>query len=85
ALLTAAVGTGWFVFGRRVAPLRYLAFIPFYVMWKVPMYLSLVVRGKQKSWERTPRRTEEAAAAQMAPSSHGGDPRQRPALAAVPR
>ncbi|MEO5770290.1 MAG: glycosyltransferase, partial [Polyangia bacterium] len=42
ALLTAAVGTGWFVFGRRVAPLRYLAFIPFYVMWKVPMYLSLV-------------------------------------------
>ncbi|MEP6651929.1 MAG: glycosyltransferase family 2 protein [Myxococcales bacterium] len=84
-LLAAGVGTGWLVFGRRVAPLRYVAFIPFYVMWKVPMYLSLVVRGKQKTWERTPRRAEEAVAAQVPRSSLGGDPRQRPALAAVPR
>jgi cellulose synthase/poly-beta-1,6-N-acetylglucosamine synthase-like glycosyltransferase len=86
-LLAAGVGTGWLVFGRRVAPLRYLAFVPFYVMWKVPMYLSLLVRGKQKTWERTPRRAEEAAAAaQVLPSSsHGGDTRQRPALVALPR
>jgi Glycosyltransferase like family 2 len=52
---TAAVVVSWLKFGRRTIPLRYALFIPFYVLWKIPLYFSLLVRGKQKTWERTPR------------------------------
>lgn len=58
ATLGVAIGAAWLVFGRQVAPLRYLLFIPFYVLWKIPLYLSLVLRGKQKTWDRTARRAE---------------------------
>jgi len=55
-LLTVAIGAAWVTFGRQVAPLRYALFIPFYVLWKVPLYVSLALRGKQRTWERTARR-----------------------------
>lgn len=58
AVLAVAIGAAWVVFGRQVAPLRYVLFIPFYVLWKIPLYLSLAWRGKQKTWERTARRSE---------------------------
>ncbi|MBC8133092.1 MAG: glycosyltransferase family 2 protein, partial [Deltaproteobacteria bacterium] len=58
AILGIAIGAAWLVFGRQIAPLRYALFIPFYVLWKIPLYLSLALRGKQKTWERTARRTE---------------------------
>jgi len=51
-----AVGLAWLGFARRTLPLRYLLFIPFYLAWKVPLYLGLALRGKQKKWERTARR-----------------------------
>jgi cellulose synthase/poly-beta-1,6-N-acetylglucosamine synthase-like glycosyltransferase len=56
--LTIAISTAWLVFGRQVAPLRYALFIPIYVLWKIPLYLSFALRGRQKTWERTARRTE---------------------------
>jgi hypothetical protein len=34
-------------------------FIPLYVVWKVPLYLALLVGGRQKKWERTARQHEE--------------------------
>jgi cellulose synthase/poly-beta-1,6-N-acetylglucosamine synthase-like glycosyltransferase len=58
AILATAIGAAWVTFGRKVAPLRYALFIPIYVLWKIPLYLSLVLRGKQKTWERTARRGE---------------------------
>lgn len=58
AVLVTAIGAAWAAFGRQVAPLRYALFIPFYVLWKIPLYLSLVLRGKQKTWERTARSSE---------------------------
>ena len=60
AVMVTAIGAAWAVFGRQVAPLRYALFIPFYVLWKIPLYLSLVLRGKQKTWERTARSSESA-------------------------
>jgi cellulose synthase/poly-beta-1,6-N-acetylglucosamine synthase-like glycosyltransferase len=52
---TLAVGVAWARFGRATVPLRFLLFIPFYVAWKIPLYLLLAVRGRQKTWVRTAR------------------------------
>ena len=52
---TLAVGVAWARFGRASVPLRFLLFIPFYVAWKIPLYLLLAVRGRQKTWVRTAR------------------------------
>jgi hypothetical protein len=52
---TLAVGVAWARFGRSTVPLRFLLFIPFYVAWKIPLYLLLAVRGRQKTWVRTAR------------------------------
>jgi cellulose synthase/poly-beta-1,6-N-acetylglucosamine synthase-like glycosyltransferase len=56
AAVAAAVGIAWIVFGRRTLPLRYALYVPFYLLWKIPLYLGLALRGKQKRWERTARR-----------------------------
>jgi hypothetical protein len=53
--LTAAVGLAWVGFGRRILPLRQFLFIPLYLLWKIPLYVGLALRGKQKRWERTER------------------------------
>jgi hypothetical protein len=55
AAVAAAVGLAWIVFGRRTLPLRYALYVPFYLLWKIPLYVGLALRGKQKSWERTAR------------------------------
>jgi hypothetical protein len=67
----AAVAVAWLRFGRQTIPLRYVLFIPLYVLWKVPLYLSLLVRGKQRTWERTarlPQRPEEETEGSSGPS-----------------
>jgi cellulose synthase/poly-beta-1,6-N-acetylglucosamine synthase-like glycosyltransferase len=56
--VTAAVGLAWWRFGRATLPLRYLLFVPLYLMWKLPLYVGLLVRGRQRTWERTARRQE---------------------------
>lgn len=62
AAVAAAVGVAWLSFGRRTLPLRYALFVPAYLLWKIPLYVGLAIRGKQKKWERTARAPEAPAA-----------------------
>jgi hypothetical protein len=53
-----SVLASWWRFGRATLPLRALLAIPVYVLWKIPLYLGLLVRGRHKSWDRTQRKGE---------------------------
>jgi cellulose synthase/poly-beta-1,6-N-acetylglucosamine synthase-like glycosyltransferase len=63
ALLQAALGglaflaivLAWIIEGRKFASPMTLLQLPFYVLWKLPMYLGLVRRGAPKEWLRTGR------------------------------
>ncbi len=59
ALATAAVALtvlgGWWKFARETTPLRSLLLAPLYVFWKIPLYLSYLIRGRHKTWDRTER------------------------------
>lgn len=54
-----AIGVGvalaWLVYGRKTIRFLQLVTIPLYVLWKVPLYISLLMRRGQKTWERTER------------------------------
>jgi cellulose synthase/poly-beta-1,6-N-acetylglucosamine synthase-like glycosyltransferase len=58
AILFIALGSAWFRFGRETLPLRYIVVIPFYILWKLPLYASFLVRGRQKAWVRTDRNAD---------------------------
>lgn len=49
---------GWLGFGRATIPARALLAAPLYVLWKLPLYLSLLMGKKQRTWERTERANE---------------------------
>jgi hypothetical protein len=53
--IAAGVLGAWAVYGRATIPLRYLLAAPLYVAWKIPIYLSFLVRKRHKTWERTER------------------------------
>jgi cellulose synthase/poly-beta-1,6-N-acetylglucosamine synthase-like glycosyltransferase len=66
ALAIAAVALGavalatlvaWAAHARDVLPLRQLLAVPFYVLWKVPLYLGFV-RRRERNWQRTRRDTD---------------------------
>jgi len=70
-MLPALVGLGmvgsgtalaWSRFARDTVPFHILIMTPAYVAWKIPMYVALAVKGKQKSWVRTERETAADAA-----------------------
>jgi hypothetical protein len=50
-----AVGLAWVREGRRFASATTLLRVPFYVLWKLPMYVGLARRGAPKDWLRTGR------------------------------
>ena len=50
----AAVLAAWWREGRGFVSLRTLALIPFYIVWKLPLYIGLRLRG-QGNWLRTGR------------------------------
>ena len=50
-----AVGLAWVREGRRFASAATLLRLPFYILWKLPMYLGLARRGAPKDWLRTGR------------------------------
>jgi glycosyltransferase involved in cell wall biosynthesis len=50
-----AVVLAWTQEGRRFASGRTLLRLPFYVLWKLPMYVGLARRGAPKEWLRTGR------------------------------
>jgi hypothetical protein len=56
--LLVAILAAWAGFGREVVPFRQLVALPAYVLWKLPLYLSLTGGRKQRAWERTRRRDE---------------------------
>jgi cellulose synthase/poly-beta-1,6-N-acetylglucosamine synthase-like glycosyltransferase len=55
----AAVVLAWLRFALRVIRPVQMLMIPFYLLWKVPLYLSLLIRGRQRTWERTERSAKE--------------------------
>jgi cellulose synthase/poly-beta-1,6-N-acetylglucosamine synthase-like glycosyltransferase len=59
ACIVVGVGSAWWSVGRESLPLRQLACAPFYVLWKVPLYVSMAVRGVPTRWERTAREREQ--------------------------
>ena len=71
---SATVGA-WSRFARDAVPFRILVMTPAYVAWKIPMYVALAVRGKQKSWVRTEREsTSEPANGQGANHAEKASP-----------
>jgi cellulose synthase/poly-beta-1,6-N-acetylglucosamine synthase-like glycosyltransferase len=55
AMVGVAVMAAWAAYGRRTLPFRHLLFAPVYLAWKIPLYVALLIKGRQKSWERTAR------------------------------
>jgi cellulose synthase/poly-beta-1,6-N-acetylglucosamine synthase-like glycosyltransferase len=53
-LLLTAIGAAWAKFCRHTLPLRSLLAIPFYILWKIPLYLTFLIRP-QTQWVRTDR------------------------------
>lgn len=49
-----SIFAAWFKFGRQRLPLTSLLSAPFYVLWKVPIYLGFLFR-RERSWIRTER------------------------------
>lgn len=45
----------WAGGGRRFAGWKTIARVPFYVLWKIPMYAGFVRRGAPSEWQRTGR------------------------------
>jgi hypothetical protein len=71
----AAVMISWVAFGRQTLAFRHLMLVPFYLVWKVPLYVGLLLKGKQKSWERTARGTTPAS---PSPSERSPEPKATP-------
>lgn len=55
ALAGAALFLIWLREGRDFVSLGTLARIPLYILWKIPLYLGLVLRGTPQEWLRTGR------------------------------
>ena len=53
-----AVAVAWAAYGRQTIPLKYMAMIPAYVAWKIPLYLSFFFKKRQATWDRTERADE---------------------------
>ncbi len=53
-LLSVAIISAWARFGRDRLPPKFLLTIPGYVLWKIPLYISFLVR-RQTKWVRTAR------------------------------
>jgi cellulose synthase/poly-beta-1,6-N-acetylglucosamine synthase-like glycosyltransferase len=53
-LIFISIISAWAKFGRNDFPLRTLLSVPFYILWKIPLYLAFLIRP-QKKWVRTER------------------------------
>ena len=53
-LMLLAVGASWIRFGREHVPAKALLGIPFYILWKIPLYFAFLVKP-QVEWVRTAR------------------------------
>lgn len=57
-VLVSIVGA-WAKFGRAELPAKALLSVPFYILWKIPLYLAFLVRPQTK-WIRTERDAADA-------------------------
>lgn len=57
AVLAASILLGWMKFGRKIISIKMLLFIPWYVLWKIPGYISLII-SPQKKWIKTERKKD---------------------------
>ena len=62
AMAGLAVALSWTAFGRRTLPFRHLLLAPVYLAWKLPLYVALLLKRRQKLWERTARGPKSPAA-----------------------
>jgi cellulose synthase/poly-beta-1,6-N-acetylglucosamine synthase-like glycosyltransferase len=53
-MVGVAILAAWIKFGRQQLPARTLLSVPFYLMWKIPLYVSYMLRPQTK-WVRTER------------------------------
>lgn len=53
-MLFVAVMLAWFMYGRQAISLKNLAFVPFYVLSKIPLYFKFLLR-RQVEWVRAKR------------------------------
>lgn len=54
-LVGLGVAIGWARYGRKAVPFRYLLFVPLYVIWKIPLYVSFLFGRRERQWRRTQR------------------------------
>jgi hypothetical protein len=54
-LVGVGVAIGWARYGRQLVPFRYLLLVPFYLIWKVPLYASFFLGRRERKWQRTKR------------------------------
>ena len=54
SMIGVAILAAWIKFGRQQLPARTLLSVPFYLLWKIPLYVSYMVRPQTK-WVRTER------------------------------
>ena len=59
-LILTSIITAWAKFGRSNIPGKTLLAVPFYIMWKIPIYLAFLVKPQTK-WIRTERDTVNVA------------------------
>jgi cellulose synthase/poly-beta-1,6-N-acetylglucosamine synthase-like glycosyltransferase len=55
-LLLISVVTGWWFFGRTMLTFHHILSIPFYILWKIPIYVRFLFKP-QKEWVRTERKS----------------------------
>lgn len=54
-LVSVAVLSAYLRVGSKILPARYLPAIPLYVLWKIPLYATLLIQGRERKWIRTKR------------------------------
>lgn len=58
ALALTSIAIAWVAAGRSTIPLKALALAPFYVGWKIPLYIAFIF-ARHTDWNRTRRANEE--------------------------
>ncbi len=53
-ILTLSIFSSWSKFGSDIIPLQNLLYVPFYLLWKIPLYLKFLI-SPQQEWIRTER------------------------------
>ena len=59
ACVAVGVISAWRSVGRDLVSPRQLACAPLYVLWKIPLYVSMWTQGAPARWERTAREQKE--------------------------